>query len=78
MNADERRQKNGFSDFSSFGSYPRLSAFIRGEFFLCVSVPLRLNPYLNFNVERLKSANKIARIKNRKTIFDSFQPTISK
>jgi hypothetical protein len=32
----------------------------------------------NFKVERLSKANSIARIKKRKTIFDSFQPTISK
>ena len=30
------------------------------------------------SVDKLKSANKIAKIKNRKTIFDSFQSCISK
>src|SRR5262249_60630393 len=34
--------------------------------------------YRSFSVDRLNSANKIARIKNRKTIFDSFQSCISK
>ena len=34
--------------------------------------------YRNFNVDRLNNANKIARIKNRNTIFDSFQSCISK
>jgi hypothetical protein len=34
--------------------------------------------HLSFSVDRLNSANKIARIKNRNTIFDSFQSCISK
>ena len=34
--------------------------------------------HLSFNVDRLNSANRIAKIKNRKTIFDSFQSCISK
>ena len=34
--------------------------------------------YRNFNVDKLNNANKIASIKNRKTIFDSFQSCISK
>ena len=44
---------------------------------LRVSVSLWLI-YLSFKVERLNSANRIARITNRKTILDSFHPTISK
>src|SRR3982074_53759 len=32
----------------------------------------------SFKVVRLSKANRIARIKKRKTIFDSFHPTISK
>src|ERR1700730_16352796 len=41
------------------------------------SPPLNLD-HRSFKVERLSKANRIARIKKRKTIFDSFQPTISK
>ena len=41
-------------------------------------VPPGRTTHLSFNVERLNNANKIARIKNRKTIFDSFQSCISK
>ncbi len=34
--------------------------------------------YRSFKVVRLSKANNMARIKKRKTIFDSFHPTISK
>ena len=34
--------------------------------------------YLSFSVDKLNNANKIANIKKRKTIFDSFQSCISK
>ena len=34
--------------------------------------------YRSFNVDKLNNANRIASIKNRNTIFDSFQSCISK
>ena len=47
--------------------------------FSCTCTLLLLTDcYRSFNVDRLNSANKIARIKNRNTIFDSFQSCISK
>src|SRR5688572_52170 len=40
---------------------------------------LRLHHFhLSFNVERLNSANRIAMMRKRKTIFGSFQSSISK
>ncbi len=41
-------------------------------------LPSAFCPYRSFNVERLNNANRIAIIKKRKTIFDSFQSCISK
>src|SRR6185295_18319131 len=40
--------------------------------------PLHTAHYLSFKVDRLNRANRIASIRNRKTIFDSFQSCISK
>jgi hypothetical protein len=81
--ADRKRKAEGTRQRAEYGK--QVGAFVFSAFCLLPSAlrPLHTAHYLllthlSFSVDKLKSANKIARIKKRKTIFDSFQLFISK